>query len=434
MHDISAPATPHLEDLTDRIRPRMASSVLLWGIGAFFLIFLIWAALAQVDRTVRGMGRIVPSSKLQVVSNLEGGIIEAILVKSGQLVAEGAPLVRLDQTQSGAEYSRGRSEFSSLNARISRLEAEVNGTSPVFEGEVEQIAIERGLYAARMADLNATLAAARARVTQSERAVAEAEAVYTAKLSAKSAADSEYAMIKPLVERGIEPRMTLVQTEARAAQAAAEVMAASASISRARSSIAEAQASLSQQRQDWQSRAATELATARAELLARQRTLPALADRVQRTTITAPMSGKVNRVLVNTIGGTIRPGEPIAEIVPSDDALLVEAMVKPRDIAWIYIDQPARINITAYDSAVYGSFDGKVISISPDTVTNERTQESFYTVKVRTTGATLVDKTGRKLTLGPGMEAEVSLMGDKRSVLDYLLTPITRLGQRALRE
>ena len=148
----------------------------------------------------------------------------------------------------------------------------------------------------------------------------------------------------------------------------------------------------------------------------------------------APLAGRVNRVLVTTVGAAVSPGAPLAEIAPSRDTLLIEARVDPKDIASVRLNQTARVNITAYDSSVYGAMDGVVEAISPDAIVDEKAGESFYTVRVRTGATGLVDKLGRKLPIGAGMVAEVNLLGDKRSVLDYILTPITRLSERAFRE
>ena len=429
----------HIEDLTDRIKPRTASSVLLWVITGFILIFFIWAAFAELERTVRGMGRVVPSSQLQVVSNLEGGIIEEILVRQGQQVRAGDPLVRLDQTQTSAEFGSGEATLAALSVKIARLQAEVAGRSPSYPAAsnpmiAEQIGIEQSLHASRMADLASMSAAAQARLTQAERAVAEAEATYQARVAARDARTSEVQILRPLVERGIEPRLSLAQAESAAAVASSEAQAAAASIARAHAGVAEARSSLAQLRQEWRAQAANELAAAQGELAARRRSLPALQDRVDRTVVRAPLPGLVNRVLVTTRGGTIGPGAPLVEIVPSDESLLVEARIAPQDIAFVTLDQEAKVAITAYDRAVYGTLDGRVVAISPDAVTEERTGDTYYVVRVRTTANALHDPRGNAMPIGPGMVAEVDLLGDTRTVLQYILSPITRLGETALRE
>ena len=424
-----------IEDRLRRFEPRTASNLLLWGILAFILLFIIWASLTQIDRTVRGDGKVVPSSRLQVISNLEGGIVADILVQSGQDVAAGAPLIRLDGTLSKAEFGSSNAASSALAVKIARLRAEVAGRTPVYPiSDDGLVAIESALHDARMAELTSLAAGARARITQAERALAEAQANYGARASAQRSAAAERDMIRPLVERGIEPQIALVQSQNAATVTANEAVAASAAISRARASLAEAQAGLNQATQDWRARAATELATAQAELSTRARTLPALSSRVDRTVIRAPVGGRVNRVLVTTVGGSVSPGQPLVELVPSREALQVEALVSPKDIGSVRIGQRAKVDITAYDPAVYGSLEGQVVTISPDAVLNERTGETHYVVRVRTGKAALNDRNGRRLTIGSGMIATVNLLGDKRSVMSYILTPITRLSETAFRE
>ncbi|HEX8641850.1 MAG TPA: HlyD family type I secretion periplasmic adaptor subunit [Allosphingosinicella sp.] len=429
----------NIEDLATRIKPRTASNLLLWGVTAFVLIFFIWAAFAEIERTVRGMGRIIPSSQLQVVSNLEGGIVEEILVRQGQQVRAGDPLIRLDPTLSSAEFGSGEATLSALTVKIARLQAEVEGREPVYPGAAnpavaDQIRIEQALHFSRMADLSGVIGAAQARLSQAERAVAEAQASYEARVSAREARQAEVRIIRPLVQRGIEPRLSLVQAESAADITASEAQSAAATVSRARAGVAEARSTLSRVRQEWRAQAANELAAAQAELAARRRSLPALANRVERTVLRAPLPGRVNRVLVTTRGGSVQPGQPVVEIVPSDESLLVEAQVRPEDIAFVSLNQQAKVAITAYDRAVYGTLDGRVVAISPDAILQEQTGQTYYLIRVRTTSNTLRDPRGRPMPIGPGMVAEVDVVGDTRTVLQYILSPITKLGETALRE
>ncbi|MBC2665279.1 HlyD family type I secretion periplasmic adaptor subunit [Novosphingobium flavum] len=411
-----------------------SANLVLWTILAFIGAAVLWAALTQIDRSVRGMGRVVPSSKLQVVSNLEGGVIEQILVRPGQTVRKGDILVRLSPTLSGAAFGSSNAEVSALEAKIARLNAEVRGTSPDYATTPSgQREIEQSLHSAKMAELQSSMAAAAARVNQAERAVVEAQSLLEARRGNLEATEKELAMIRPLVESGIVPRMDLIKTENQAQIARKEVDSASAALARAHSGVAEARAQTAQTRGDWLTRTASELSVAQAELSIKQQQLPALSDKVDRTVIRSPVTGKVNRVLVTTVGGSVAAGSPIAEIVPSHDVLYVEAKIKPADIANVRLGQPARLEITAYNRAIYGTLDGSVTSISPDAVADEKTREPFYDVEIQTSDR-LVDREGKLLSIGPGMIANVSLLGEKRSVLAYIFTPITRLSQTAFRD
>jgi len=429
----------HLEDLADRIKPKAVSNLLLWLILGFVAVFVIWASVVKLDRTVHALGRVVPSSRLQVLSSLEGGIVSEILVRAGDIVRRGQPLVRLDRTQAGAELGSSEATVGALAAKIARLQAEIAGRNPVYPAAstpeiAEQIDIERSLHTARMSDLASLSSAAAARETQASRAVAEARAAYQSRVSARDSARRQLDLMRPLVDRGIEPQLTLIQLENTAAIAITDAAQAAAGIARAESAVAEAHASLSQVRGAWRAQAGTDLAAAQAELAARRQGVPALAARLSRATMSAPVNGRVNRVLVSTVGASIGAGQPIVEVVPSADALTVEAMVSPKDIASVRLGQRAKVNITAYESAIYGGMDGKVVIISPDATVDERTGDSHYMVRVRADAQSFRGPDGRRLVIGPGMTADVNLIGDKRSVMAYILSPFTRLSEDAFRE
>ncbi|WP_010160999.1 HlyD family type I secretion membrane fusion protein [Sphingomonas sp. PAMC 26617] len=264
-----------LEHLTKRVRPATASNLLLWVILGLFAVALLWAWLTVLDRTVRATGRVIPGAQLQVVSNLEGGIVSAILVRVGQPVRAGTPMITLDRTEAGAALGAGAATMAALSAKIARLEGEVKGVEPRFDPKpdavaMEPIAIERSLHRSRIAALASVMGESSARIMQADRAAAEARATYASRKSAARAADRELVIIRPLVEQGIEPRMSLIQQENQASMAASDVAAASASVARTTASIAEARAAAAQMREDWRGKAADELAAARSEFAARR--------------------------------------------------------------------------------------------------------------------------------------------------------------------
>ncbi|MEZ5681600.1 MAG: HlyD family type I secretion periplasmic adaptor subunit [Erythrobacter sp.] len=431
-------AEGRLEGMVDALEPRTASRWLFWGIVGFFVIFVVWASLAQIDRTVRGMGRIISSSELQVVTSLEGGVLEEVLVATGQEVKAEDALLRLDPTETGASLGSTSATAGALEMKVARLEAEIAGRAPRFpapadEDAARQLTIERALYSSRQADLQSAISGSRAQLARARQSVTEAERQVDSVASRASAARSEADLLRPLVEQGIEPRLSLVRAESQASSAEADLAGAHAAVGRAQAQVAEAAANLDRVSRDWRAQAANELAVTQAELGSRSATLPALQERLARTTLRAPVAGTVNRVLVNTRGSAISPGEPLIEIAPSDDALLVEVRIRPQDIGTVRIGQKARVGITAFDQAVYGRLEGKVVTISPDSILDERTGELFYQVRVRTEADALPSDKG-ELALGPGMVADVSLLGDKRTVLQYILSPLLRFRDSALRE
>ena len=428
-----------LEDLVDDLEPSRVSRWMFWGIALFFVALLIWAALAEIDRTVRGSGRVISSSELQVVSSLEGGVLDAILVRPGDSVATGQALLRLDPTQSGSDLGSTRATAQALDIKVARLSAEVTGRAPRYPAPADaeagrQLEIERALYTSRQASLRSALAAGNAQVRRSQQSVAEAQAALAAAQSEASRARSELSAIEPLVANGIEPRLALSRAQADAASAQSAVEGARASLSRNQAQVAQAQADLAGIRQDWREQAAAELAAAQAELGARSNSLPALEKRLDRTVLRAPVAGTVSRVLVTTPGSAVAPGENLVELVAEEESLLVEARIAPQDIGNVRLGQPAKVGITAYDQTIYGALEGEVTTISPDSIQDQQSGEIYYLVRVMTKASALAGRDGRELAIGPGMVADVSLLGDKRTVLEYILTPITRLSETAFRE
>jgi adhesin transport system membrane fusion protein len=275
---------------------------------------------------------------------------------------------------------------------------------------------------------------AQARAEQARRAAAEAEANLEQRRQALALAEQEVAVLRPLVERGAEPALSLTRATNNMSQARALVTAAGEAVAKARGLVAETGRAVGNIDMQFRMRAADALATTRAELASRTGQAPAFADRLDRTTVRAPMSGIVSRLRVTTAGGTVGPGEPIVEMVPAGDRLLVEARVSPADIGFVAPGQTARVRITAYDYGVYGAMAGSVQSVAPDAVIDERTGEVHFLVRIALARPCFPTDNGGCLPLGPGMLAEVSLLGPKRSVLSYLLSPLTQISDSAFRE
>jgi adhesin transport system membrane fusion protein len=421
------------------VAPAQVTRVLLWSIAGFTAVIIAWASVAEVNETATAPGRVVPTRPLQVVSNLEGGIVSAILVKPGQVVAAGAPLLRLDPASVAADYGRTSAAGNALAARIVRLEAEVTNRVPAFPPALEAaapaaVAAERSAWAARRLDRASSIAGSRARVAAAGRGLDEAQAAAAAAAEARAQAAREVAVLVPLVDKGIEPRLMLDRARSALVQADAAAAGARQAVARAAAIADEASAAVANIADGARAAAGNELALARAEFATQSAALPALRNRVERTAVRSPMAGTVQRVIAGTVGGSVAPGAPLVEIVPAGGALAVEARVRPRDIGMVHIGQPASVRITAFDSSLYGKLDGRVTRISPDAVSDDRGGEGWYLVRVETRGDGLVGPDGRKHALGAGMVAEADLLGPSRTVMSYLLSPITRLSATAFRE
>jgi len=441
---MSSALTDAIEGIPARLEPTRAATLLLWTITGFFVVMLLWAGLSKVDEVATASGRVIPSRQLQIVSNLEGGIVKAIRVRPGQKVKAGEVLIELDKTMFTAELGKTSGSYDALVARAARLQAEVDGTPLHFPDGLAArsptvVTTESAVYSAQMANLNTETSAANARLDQARRALGEAQANAAARAQEAELRARELAMVAPLVEKGIEPQIELVRAQSAAAQSREGRTSADLGVKRSASAVTQAASEARKVRDTFRATAVEQLTQARTELAGQGESLPALEDRVARTQLRAPIAGTVNRVLINTIGGTVRPGEPLIEIVPEGDTLVVEAQVRPADIAFIHLGQKAFIKLTAYDYSVYGGMEGKVERISPDATVNEKTGESFFTIRVATQAANgksggLRAPDGRPLPIGVGMVAEVDLLGHKRSILSYMLTPVTKLSDNAFRE
>lgn len=411
--------------------------LLLWSIIAFTIVALAWAALARLDVVIAAQGRLIPSAQLQTLANLEGGTIKQILVKPGEKVAKGQVLVRLDPVLRAADAASAKASVDALAVRAARLQAEAQGRAvklnlPGIDPAL--LANEQAVARADAGTLATDRAIAQARAEQARRAAAEAEATLEQRREALALAEQEVQVLQPLVERGAEPALNLTRARNTLAQSRAQVAAATAALAKAQALVAETARAVSGIDLQFRQRAADALATTRAELASRTGQQPALADRLDRTTVRAPMAGIVSRLRVTTTGGTVGPGEPILEMVPAGDRLLVEARVSPADIGFVAPGQTARVRITAYDYGIYGAMSGTVQSVAPDAVIDERTGEVHFLVRIALSGPCFPTDAGACLPLGPGMLAEVSMLGPKRSVLSYLLSPLTQIRESAFRE
>lgn len=406
------------------IEPSKAAQYLLYAIAGLLVVFLVWASIAKLDRVTRGDGRIVPSNHLQQVQYLEGGIIEEILVKPGARVKKGQILVKVDPTQMNAQFSRGRDGYNMVAARIARLEAAAAGKPLLFAADLEKsapdiVANERKLFDARKLEFDSALAIETGKLEEARASLQFAEDTH-------ALAQQELAIIEPLVRKGIEPKLELIRSRQREAAALGEKQRAEIAVKNAESEIERIKST-------YHGAIADELAKAKAEMTGVSGDLPALRDRVDRTAVKSPIDGVVHRVLVATIGGVVQPGQTIVEVVPDGDTPLVEAKIKPADVGFLRVGQDARVKISAYDSSTYGALDGKIETISPDAIEDEKTGERHFLVTVRVGAPALETKDGA-LPLMPGMAAEVDVLNGKRTVLAYMLKPIAEVSNRALQE
>lgn len=369
---------------------------LLWILAALFVIALTWAWFAELDEVATGGGRVVPTSREQVIESLEGGILAKLHVRQDDIVKPGQVLAQLDPTQVTSTVEESAAKYRAALAASARLQAEVSQTPLTFSPELndypELKQAETRLYDAR----RNSLAQSTALIDESLRLIRR-----------------EIAIGESLIEVGAASNVEVI---------------------RLKRQHADLELKKAEQRSQYIVEARQALAKANEDVKALAPVMHGRSDTLSRLTLRSPVRGVVKNIEVSTVGGVIPPGGRIMEIIPLDDRLMVEARMSPRDIAFIHPDQPATVKITAYDYAVYGGLEGKVVSISPDTIRDEVDPNTYYyRVFIRTKSDALVNRAGKRFPIMPGMVATVDVHTGQKTVLQYLLKPLNR-GREALRE
>ena len=373
-----------------------------WVIILFFLfliVFVVWAYNSPVEEVTRGNGNIIPSSREQVIQSLDPGIVTEIMVKEGDMVEKDQILMKLDDTRSSAVLRESEAKVANLEATIARLKAEAYGTKLSFPDSVSPELRRREIAAYK----------ARRQVM--------VDAINGLSQS-KAALDREIAITAPLVSEGYVSEVELLRMRRDSADLATQI---------------------SERRNRYKADANNELLQAESELAQSKENVAMRADPVERSQIRAPMRGIVKGIKVTTIGGVVNAGEDIMQIVPVDDKLLVEAYIRPQDIAFIRAGQPALVKVSAYDYSIYGGLEGKVTLVGADTVSNSMQNRAndlkldpnqvYYRVLVQTENNSLKDKNGKPMPIIPGMVATVDIKTGEKTIFQYLIKPITRMKQ-----
>lgn len=407
---------------------------LLRALALLIVLLIIWASLAQLDEVTRGQAKVIPSSQVQIVQTVDGGIVEETLVREGQIVSAGELLLRIDPTRFVSTLRENRAEYLALLAKSARLQALTNGTALSLPAEVvrdapEIAAHERRLYDSSIEGLEAQLSIARQQLAQRQQELNEVRARNAQATRGYELAAQELAVTRPLTNSGAVSEVDILRLEREVSRLRGDRDQSAAQLSRIQSAITEASRKIEEVELNVRNQMRGELSETMTRLASLSEGSRALADRVKHAEVRSPVRGTINRLLVTTLGGVVQPGSKVVEIVPLDDALILEARIKPKDIAFLRPGQPAKVKFTAYDFAVYGGLDAVVENISADTVADEK-GDAFYNVRVRTLKSNL----GDNLPVIPGMVADVDVLTGKKTVLDYLLKPVLRAKTNALTE
>ena len=422
----------------DLLRPSDGKvSALLLGLVALVGAFVLWAALAVVDETTRGEGRVIPATKIQVVQNLEGGIVRELRVREGMRVKAGDVLLRIDPTRADSSLGETRERILGFRVLIQRLEAEVERRPLKISDELRRLAPalvkrQEQSYEARMGELKAALDTLSLQAQQKAQEIVELEAKVLSQKKALEIAQREIKILRPLYKQGAISHTDILAAERRLNEAEGLLDAAQLALPRIRAQKREMEERRAEKQAAHRSDVLKQLTDARVQIAALEEQNRGAADTVARTTVRAPASGIVKTVHVTTIGQIVKPGSDIVEIVPSNDTLLIEARIRPSDIAFLRPGQPATVKLTAYDFALYGGLDGRLEQIGADSISNER-GETYYLIRVRTVSSRLRHG-GADLPIIPGMVAQVDIKTGRKTVLAYLTKPLTRMRQDALRE
>lgn len=420
---------------------RLLAHILLALVLTIGIVFFLWASQAVLDEVTLGEGRVIPSSTVQVIQNLEGGIVSEILVREGQIVEPGEPLMRLENILADTSATDLTQRRLAKLATMARLQAEIAGITSAAEIKFpedllqlapEVAAEEMELFDARQLQLNSQIAVFEDQVRQRETEINELNVRENSIQKQLGLVLEELAITKPLADQGIVSQVELLRLEREVADYQSQIDAVRSSRPRAEAALAEANGRIAERRVTFSTEASQLLNEQRVEFNSIEQSLRQYTNRQERTEVRSPVRGTVKTIFIKTIGGVIQPGEDIVEIVPIEDTLLVEAQIRPSDIAFIRPQQPAVVKITAYDFSTYGGLDAVVEEISADTIQDER-GEHFFRVRLRTDKAFLGTE-ANPLPIIPGMTASVDILTGHKTVLEYLLRPILRAKDTALRE
>jgi len=413
------------------------SKIILWVVILFVSWALIWANFAYVDELARGEGHVIPSRKVQIIQNLEGGIISDILVEEGDAVEKGQILVKIDDTKFASSYEENKLRILELQAKELRLEAESQNKKLKISKELKKlmpslVRHELSLYKTNKSQLKEQLNILQEQVNQRQHEYTEVQAKQEQLKRSYSLIEEEVEITQPLVENGIVSQVEFLQLARQASAMRGELRAATLSIPRIRSTILEAKNKIKEAKLEFQSVAKEKLNEVSAEISRISESAGAIEDQVLRTSVRSPVKGIIKQMLITTLGGVVQPGMNIVEIVPLQDKLVIKTKIKPSDIAYLYPGQRAIVKFTAYDFSIYGGLEGKVTKISADTIVDEE-GNSFYNVRIKT-DKNYLEKDGKQHEILVGMVANVDIITGKKTVMDYLLKPIIKARQSAMTE
>jgi len=414
----------------DPLRARLLMRV----VGITLIVLIVWAAFAKVDEVTRGEARVVPTSQVQIVQSVDGGIVEELMVKEGQVVEVGQILMRVDPTRFASNLQESRVSQAALKAKQMRLNALTRGTAfnppaDLIKEAPEAVAQEARLYESRRAEISAQVSISQNQLAQRQQELNEMRARKDQADRTLELMTKELNATRPMIASGAVSEVEVLRLEREVARIRGDREQAIAQISRVQSAILEATRKIEEVTLTARNQMSGELSETMGKLAAMSESGKTLEDKVKKADIRSPMRGTIKRLLVNTLGAVVQPGKELVEVVPLDDALILEVQIAPKDIGFLRPEQKATVKFSAYDYSIYGGLTADVINIGADSVLDEK-GNAFYHVRVRTHRPSL----GPGLPIIPGMVAQVDILTGKKTVLSYLLKPVLRARANALTE
>jgi adhesin transport system membrane fusion protein len=407
---------------------------LLYAVVIALFLLVVWSYFAEIDEVAKGDGKVIPSQQLQVLQSYDGGIVQEILVREGQTVKAGQVLLKVDPTRFLSSLEENTTQFAALAAKVQRLSALTQGEVLRFNRNLRERAPtivdnERKLYNSNLAELDEVAAGSDSRIMQRRQDVEEERANLSQYQNVLSLSQKELAVTKPLLASGAVSEIEILRLERQIVELEGNITKSKVAIERGLNAIEEEIIKKEEARLKLVNRWNQELTEATAEMATLQQSQTSLEDVVSQADLRSPINGTVQRLLINTVGGVITPGSAVVELVPQDDQLIVEAKVSPKDIAFIREGQPAILKFSAYDFTIYGGMSAEVQHISADAITNEK-DETYYLVRLETKRS-IADES---LDILPGMIVQVDILTGKKTVLNYILSPLFNVTASALRE
>lgn len=422
-------------------RPPLFASATTILVALLLVAFVLWSSFAEVDEIARGEGKVIPASKTQIIQASEAGVVQEIAVKIGQTVKRDDLLIRLDNTMNSSSLGEQEAKARALRTRIARLKQEQSGQvggafvcPPEIQNSAPQICNnEEKLLVARQENFANKLSVLKSRLEQRQKELDEANANLDRLNGNLTVSEREFKLVNAMAKKGLIAQTEQIRVEREQTELNGQIKLAAETIERSKAAIDEAQLQVNEVGLELRQEALNDLTQALADLSVVEETIRGATDRVARTDIRSPVDGIVNTLSVNTLGAFVQPGAVVADIVPTSETLLVEARISPRDVAFVRPDQEALIKITAYDFSIFGGIEGKVANVTADSLVDEKTGEAYYQVRVTTDKSTL-QRDGKTYSIIPGMICSVDIKTGRKTILNYLLKPINKAREEAMRE